>query len=251
MAAAPIPASPQAEAIARDRGALLRNSRGRVRLCLHLAGGGTLFDGGAWNALLERRRPRGRRCEGADHGGECDNASHCVPVPHVRSFRRDRPNAILRREPSRRAVNARLIAVADRQIRRLQVIASATGRMTVEFRILGSLDVLVDGRPVPLGGARQRAVLAILLLHRGEAVSVERVVDQIWASGRRTLRLRRCRSMSRGFARFLAKAFWSRAAEAMRSRSTPTGSTPSASRGSPRMGATPSSGVTPVMPPSS
>ncbi len=52
--------------------------------------------------------------------------------------------------------------------------------VTVEFRILGSLDVLVDGRPVSLGGARQRAVLAILLLHRGEAVSVDRVVDQIW-----------------------------------------------------------------------
>ena len=29
-------------------------------------------------------------------------------------------------------------------------------------------------------GARQRAVLAILLLHRGEVVSVDRVVDELW-----------------------------------------------------------------------
>ena len=51
---------------------------------------------------------------------------------------------------------------------------------TVEFRILGPLEVLVDGQQVPLGGARQRAVLAILLLHRGEVVSVDRVVDELW-----------------------------------------------------------------------
>jgi YVTN family beta-propeller protein len=50
----------------------------------------------------------------------------------------------------------------------------------LEFRILGSLQALVDGREVPLGGARQRAVLAILLLHRGEVVSVDRIVDELW-----------------------------------------------------------------------
>jgi DNA-binding SARP family transcriptional activator len=50
----------------------------------------------------------------------------------------------------------------------------------MEFRVLGSFEVLVDGRQIPLGGARQRAVLAILLLHRGEVVSVDRVVDELW-----------------------------------------------------------------------
>ena len=50
----------------------------------------------------------------------------------------------------------------------------------LEFRILGPL-VVVDGdRTIGLGGARQRAVLAILLLHRGEAVSVDRIVDLMW-----------------------------------------------------------------------
>src|SRR3954453_7196809 len=50
----------------------------------------------------------------------------------------------------------------------------------LEFRILGPLEVLDDDRRIELGGARQRAVLAILLLHRGETVSVDRIVDLMW-----------------------------------------------------------------------
>jgi DNA-binding SARP family transcriptional activator len=49
-----------------------------------------------------------------------------------------------------------------------------------EFRILGPLEVLRDGRPVQLGGARQRMVLAVLLLHAREFVSAERLVDEVW-----------------------------------------------------------------------
>ena len=50
----------------------------------------------------------------------------------------------------------------------------------LEFRILGPLAVLDGDRTIGLGGARQRAVLAILLLHRGETVSVDRIVDLMW-----------------------------------------------------------------------
>ena len=50
----------------------------------------------------------------------------------------------------------------------------------LEIRILGPLDVLDDDRRIELGGARQRAVLAILVLHRGETVSVDRIVDLMW-----------------------------------------------------------------------
>jgi YVTN family beta-propeller protein len=50
----------------------------------------------------------------------------------------------------------------------------------MQFRILGSLEVAKDGRPIALGGTRQRAVLAILLLHRREVVSVDRLVDELW-----------------------------------------------------------------------
>jgi DNA-binding SARP family transcriptional activator len=50
----------------------------------------------------------------------------------------------------------------------------------VEFRILGPLEVSVGDRPVRLGGQRQRALLAILLLNAGEVVSSERLAEGIW-----------------------------------------------------------------------
>jgi DNA-binding SARP family transcriptional activator len=48
------------------------------------------------------------------------------------------------------------------------------------FRILGPLAVEDDGRPIELGGARQRAVLAILLLHRGNFVPASRLIDDLY-----------------------------------------------------------------------
>jgi DNA-binding SARP family transcriptional activator len=55
------------------------------------------------------------------------------------------------------------------------------GRAAVlEFRILGELEVVDGGRRLDLGGAKQRAVLAILLLRRGEAVSSDRLIDELW-----------------------------------------------------------------------
>ena len=51
---------------------------------------------------------------------------------------------------------------------------------SLEFRILGPLEVLADGRQVQLAGARQRTVLAILLLHAGEVVSTDRLIDELW-----------------------------------------------------------------------
>lgn len=49
-----------------------------------------------------------------------------------------------------------------------------------EFRILGRLEVLEHGEPLALGGAKQQAVLVVLLLHRREVVSIDRLVDQLW-----------------------------------------------------------------------
>ena len=40
----------------------------------------------------------------------------------------------------------------------------------VEFRLLGPLEVLADGRPVRVPGAAERALLAVLLLTPGRAV---------------------------------------------------------------------------------
>jgi DNA-binding SARP family transcriptional activator len=54
-------------------------------------------------------------------------------------------------------------------------------RTQMEFRILGPLEVCSEGREIPLGGAKQRAVLAVLLLHRNEVVSTDRVIDELWS----------------------------------------------------------------------
>jgi DNA-binding SARP family transcriptional activator len=50
----------------------------------------------------------------------------------------------------------------------------------LEFRILGPLEVLEEGRAVAVGGQKQRALLAVLLLDAGRVVSVDRIVDALW-----------------------------------------------------------------------
>jgi DNA-binding SARP family transcriptional activator len=50
----------------------------------------------------------------------------------------------------------------------------------IGFRILGPLEV-VDHEPLSLGGHKQQAVLAVLLLHRGEAVATDRLIEALWA----------------------------------------------------------------------
>lgn len=48
------------------------------------------------------------------------------------------------------------------------------------IRVLGPIEVELDGRPVDLGGPRQRAVLAVLLAARREVVPTDRLVDDLW-----------------------------------------------------------------------
>ena len=50
-----------------------------------------------------------------------------------------------------------------------------------EFGILGPLEVARCGRAVPLGGPRQRAVLALLLLEANRVVSLDRLAEDVWA----------------------------------------------------------------------
>jgi YVTN family beta-propeller protein len=49
-----------------------------------------------------------------------------------------------------------------------------------EFRILGLLEVRENGQPVDVGGGKQRALLAVLLLAAGETVSTDRLIDALW-----------------------------------------------------------------------
>ncbi|MBV9950669.1 MAG: AAA family ATPase [Acidimicrobiia bacterium] len=50
----------------------------------------------------------------------------------------------------------------------------------VDFAVLGPLEVRRDGQVLDLGGPRQRAVLAFLLTHRREPVSLDRMIDELW-----------------------------------------------------------------------
>jgi DNA-binding SARP family transcriptional activator len=50
----------------------------------------------------------------------------------------------------------------------------------MDFRILGPLEVRDDaGRSLELGGHKQRAVLAVLLLHANSVLSVDRLVEAL------------------------------------------------------------------------
>jgi predicted ATPase/DNA-binding SARP family transcriptional activator len=55
--------------------------------------------------------------------------------------------------------------------------------VAVRFQILGPLVVEADAGAVNLGGPKPRAVLAVLLVHRGTVVSDDRLVEAVW-SGR-------------------------------------------------------------------
>jgi DNA-binding SARP family transcriptional activator len=52
----------------------------------------------------------------------------------------------------------------------------------MEFRILGPLEVVERGRPIVLGSARQRALLAVLLTRANEVVSTDRLIDDLWGA---------------------------------------------------------------------
>ena len=50
----------------------------------------------------------------------------------------------------------------------------------MEYRVLGPLEALGSEGPLPLGGAKQRALLALLLLNANHVVSRERLIDELW-----------------------------------------------------------------------
>jgi YVTN family beta-propeller protein len=50
----------------------------------------------------------------------------------------------------------------------------------IEFHLLGALEAVEDGTPVGLGAPRQRALLAMLLIHRGRTMSADALIDALW-----------------------------------------------------------------------
>jgi DNA-binding SARP family transcriptional activator len=53
-------------------------------------------------------------------------------------------------------------------------------QVNVEFRLLGPLEVRDGDRSLPLAGAKQRALLALLLLNANRVVSRDRLIDELW-----------------------------------------------------------------------
>lgn len=50
----------------------------------------------------------------------------------------------------------------------------------MDLRVLGPLEAAADGVPVPLGGPKQRLVLALLLVEDGRPLSVDALADGLW-----------------------------------------------------------------------
>jgi DNA-binding SARP family transcriptional activator len=59
-------------------------------------------------------------------------------------------------------------------------LAEGRPRQQLSFGILGPLQVESGAGPLTLGGRKQRALLGLLLLHAGEVVSSDRLVDELW-----------------------------------------------------------------------
>ena len=60
------------------------------------------------------------------------------------------------------------------------VALTARAQTVIEFRVLGSLEVVDEDRALALGSPQQRPLLAVLLVHRGEPVSSDRLIDELW-----------------------------------------------------------------------
>jgi DNA-binding SARP family transcriptional activator len=50
----------------------------------------------------------------------------------------------------------------------------------LEFRVLGPVEALRDGKRLRLGGRRQRALLALLIVEGGRPVPTDRLIDELW-----------------------------------------------------------------------
>ena len=56
----------------------------------------------------------------------------------------------------------------------------AAGGMMFELRLLGPVQAVRAGREIPLGGPKQRAVLALLLVDAGRTVPARRLIEDLW-----------------------------------------------------------------------
>ena len=87
--------------------------------------------------------------------------------------------------PGKPRSNTSLIRVLCERVRRRTVVSLVTPA-TIELCMLGPLEARVDGTPVPLGGPKQRALLALLLLHENDVVPLDVLIEELWETPPRT-----------------------------------------------------------------
>ena len=58
--------------------------------------------------------------------------------------------------------------------------AAAVAWPVVQVRLLGPLELVEGGRALPLGGAKERTVLAVLAVHAGHVVSEGQLIEALW-----------------------------------------------------------------------
>ena len=105
----------------------------------------------------------------------------------------------------------------------------------VEFLVLGPLEARAGRERIPLGGPRQRAVLADLVLHAGSVVSRDTLIDDLWAGAPPPTADAVVQNAVSRLRRVLGKeAIETRAAGLRRSGPSRARSTPAASSGSSR-----------------
>ena len=105
---------------------------------------------------------------------EAQEASWTIRYAYRIDIRSLRP-ALQRASPaqSHHSVGARII-----------VATVAPGRarylVSVEIGILGPIEAHADGDVLPLGGLRERALLALFVLSPGQTISTDRLIDELW-----------------------------------------------------------------------
>src|SRR5882757_9188483 len=65
--------------------------------------------------------------------------------------------------------------------------------MVVELRVLGDVEAWIEDRRIEVGHARQRCVLAVLVLQANQVVTVDQLLERVWSQqppqrGRQVLR---------------------------------------------------------------
>ena len=78
----------------------------------------------------------------------------------------------------------------------------------MEVRLLGPLELADGGRSIAYGGARQRAVLALLVLHANQVLASERVLMELWGEDAPRARPTPSRRPCRGCAGPCRRAGW-------------------------------------------